>query len=276
MIVLKKAAFALTALALSAALGGAAVVTAAACAGSSAAGSLPAVPQRRSKLPDEKNPQYQFEKGQIALRYGLPDEAIRYAQLALSLDPKHYGSWALLGSAYCKKGEYALGVDAYEKALAIQPGSADVLRDLGLAYIELEQPDKAEAALKRSYGIKDAYETAFYLGKLCYNAGRFEEALGYALKSIQKNGRNAGAYNLKGVVLNELHRYAEAAGSFQAGLVLSPGDIHLQVNLGIALLNSGEAGKARQVFEAVLPKIEQDDLKKLVEDYLKAIKDAGK
>jgi tetratricopeptide (TPR) repeat protein len=255
---------------------GAAVVAAAAWAAPPVSGPRPAAPQRKPKIPDEKNPQYQYEKGLIALRYGLPDEAIRYAQLALSLDPKHYDSWALLGSAHCNKGEYAPGVEAYEKALAIQPGSADILRDLGLAYIELKRADKAEAALKRSYEIKDAFETAYYLGKICYNAGRNEEALGYALKSIQKNGQNAGAYNLKGVVLNQLGRYAEAAGSFQAGLVLTPGDINLQVNLGIALLNSGEAAKARAVFEAVLPKIQQDDLKKQVEDYIKAIKDAGK
>jgi tetratricopeptide (TPR) repeat protein len=269
MVFSRKAVLVLTSLALTAAVGVAA-------AAPPAPGAHPVPPQRKSKLPDEKNPQYQFEKGQIALRYGLPDEAIRYARLAIALDPQHYDSWALLGSAYCKKGEYAPAVEAYEKALAIKPGSADVLRDLGLAYLELHRADEAEASLKKSYEIKDAFETAYYLGKLCYDGGRYEEALDYALESIRKNGRNAGAYNLKGVALNQLHRYAEAAGSFRAGLVLAPGDVNLQVNLGIALLNSGEAGKARAVFEAVLPAIQSEDLKKQVEDYIKAIKDAGK
>ena len=228
------------------------------------------------KASDEKSPQYQYEMGVIALRYGLPDEAVRYGKLAVSLDPGHFDGWNLLGLAYYNKAEFGLSAEAYEKAAAIKPGSADVQRGLGLAYVELKETAKAEAALKKSFDIDAAYETAYHLGKLYYNAGRVEEALDYTLKSIQKNGKNAGAYNLKGVILNQLGRYAEAAGSFQAGLVLAPEDINLQVNLGIALLNSGEPTKARAVFEAVLPKIEQDVLKKYVEDYIKAIKDAGK
>ena len=134
----------------------------------------------------------------------------------------------------------------------------------------------AGVLFKKAFALNGASDTAFYLGKLCFNEKRNEEALDYALKSIRKEGKNSGAYNLKGVVLNQLGRYAEAAGSFQAGLVLAPGDINLQVNLGIALLNSGEPAKAKAVFEAVLPKIEQDVLKKQVEDYIQAIKGAGK
>jgi len=250
-----------------------------ACAAPAGAGSRPAAEtqkQKKKKLPDDKNPQVQYEMGVIALRYGLPDEAIRYGKLAVSIDPGHFDGWNLLGLAYYNKAEFAMSAEAYEKAAAIKPGAADVQRGLGLAYIELKETEKAEAALKRSYDIADAYETAYHIGKLYYNEGRFEEALDFTLKSIQKYGKNAGAYNLKGVILNQLGRYAEAAGSFQAGLVLAPEDINLQVNLGIALLNSGEPAKARAVFEAVLPKIEQDVLKKRVGEYIQAIKDAGK
>lgn len=254
----------------------AAVLVAAACAAPAASAAGPAPEPQKHKGSDDKNPQYQYEKGVIALRYGLTDEAIRYGQLAVSLDPQHFDGWNLLGLAYYAKGEFAQAVEAYEKALAVKPGSADVLRGLGLSYVELKETDKAEAALKKAYEADGAAETAYQLGKLCYNARRFDEALDYALKSIRKNGKNAGAYNLKGVILNQLNRYAEAAGSFQAGLVLAPGDVNLQVNLGIALLNSGEATKARGVFEAVLPKIDEDRLRKQVEDYIKAIKDAGK
>jgi len=257
-----------------------AALTAGACAAPAASATGTARPsaaaQKKKKIPDDKNPQAQYEMGVIALRYGLPDEAIRYGKLAVSLDAGHFDGWNLLGSAYFSKGEFALAAEAYEKAAAIKPDSADAHRGLGLACVELKETAKAEAALKKAYALNGASDTAFYLGKVYYNEKRNEEALDYALKSIQRDGKNSGAYNLKGVVLNQLGRYAEAAGSFQAGLVLAPGDINLQVNLGIALLNSGEPAKAKAVFEAVLPKIEQDVLKKQVEDYIQAIKDAGK
>ncbi len=260
------------------ALGLAAALSAGACASAAPAGAAgPSVEaQKKKKTSDEKSPQYQYEMGVIALRYGLPDEAIRYGQQAVSLDPGHFNGWNLLGNAYYAKGEFASSAEAYEKAVAIKPGAADVQRGLGLAYAELKETAKAEEALKKAFAIDGASESAYYLGKLCYNDRRYDEALGYVLKAIQKNGKNVGAYNLKGVILNQLGRFAEAAGSFQAGLVLVPGDINLQINLGIALLNSGEPSKARSVFEAVLPKIEQDVVRKQVENYIKAIKDAGK
>lgn len=238
--------------------------------------SSPDTPQKPKKLPDEKNPQAQYEMGVIALRYGLPDEAVKYGQQAVALDPKFFNGWFLLGNAYYAKADYPQAAEAYGKAAALKPDHADVQRGLGLSLVEINETERAEAALKKSWALDGAFESAFYLGKLCYKAGRFDEALEYALKAIQKNGKNAGAYNLKGVTLNQLKRYAEAAGSFQAGLVLAPDDVNLQVNLGVALFNSGEAAKARSVFEAVLPKIEQDTLRKQVEEFIKAIKDAGK
>jgi tetratricopeptide (TPR) repeat protein len=257
-------------------------VSAAACAATSAPAGTSASssePQKKKRASDEKNPQYQYEMGAIALRYGLTDEAVRYGKLGVSLDPKHLDSWRLLGSAYYTKGEFALAAEAYGRAAALKPELAEVQRNLGLAFMELKDGEKARAAFEKAYQLAgeggDA-DSAYYLGRLSYTEKRYDEALDYAIKSIQENGKNARAYNLKGVALNQLGRFAEAAGSFQAGLVLAPDDIGLQVNLGIAYLNTNEPAKAKAVFEAVLPKIEEQVLRGQVENYLKSIKDAGK
>jgi tetratricopeptide (TPR) repeat protein len=231
--------------------------------------------KKKVKVDDEKDPQAQFERGVVALRYGLTDEAIRYGRLAVSLDANHFDGWSLLGSAYYNKGEFAQSAEAYEKAEALKPAAPGIQRGLGLAYMELKEFDKAEAALKKAQAAEGDSESAYQLGKLCYGNKRYEEALTYALAAIQKDAKSAKAYNLKGVVLNQLGRYPEAAGSFQAGLVLVPEDIGLHINLGIAYINANEPAKARAVFEAILPKIEPGPLKTQVEDYLKSIKDAA-
>jgi len=244
--------------------------------GAAGAADASAEAQKKKAQDNEKSPQYQYEKGLIALRYGLPDEAIRYGKLAVSIDPEHFNSWSLLGSAYYTKGEYALAAEAYGKAAALKPDAAEVQRNLGLALVELKETEKAEAALKRAYDLNGDAEAAYYLGRLYYIVKRYEEALDYVIKSIQKNGANAGAYNLKGAVLNQLDRSLEAVGCFQAGLVLAPDDVNLKVNLGVAYLNAKDPAKALAVFEAVLPKVEQAVLKAQVESYIKAIKDAGR
>jgi tetratricopeptide (TPR) repeat protein len=240
------------------------------------ASDAPAEPQKKKAQSNEKSPQYQYEKGAIALRYGLTDEAIRYGKLGTALDPEHFNCWNLLGSAYYTKGEYGPAAEAYGKAAALKPDDADVQRNFGLAWIELKETEKAHAALKKAFELGEDAEAAYYLGRLFYVEKKFDEALEYVLKSIQKDGRSAKAYNLKGVILNQMGRYAEAAGSFQAGLVLAPEDIGLQVNLGIAFINSSEPAKAKAVFEAVLPNIKEQVLKDQVENYLKSIKDAGR
>lgn len=254
----------------------AALVSGCANAAAARAGDAAAEPQKKKSQAGEKSPQYQYEKGAIALRYGLTDEAIRYGKLGISLDPEHFNSWNLLGSAYYTNGEYGPAAEAYGKAAVLKPDAADVQRNLGLAWIELKNTEKASAALKKAFELDEDAEAAYYLGRLFYVEKRFDEALEYALKSIQKNGRSAKAYNLKGVILNQMGRYPEAAGSFQAGLVLAPEDIGLQVNLGIAYINVNEPAKAKAVFEAVLPNIKEQVLKDQVENYLKSIKDAGK
>jgi tetratricopeptide (TPR) repeat protein len=265
-----------TVLALALAAGTAAAACAAPAAGTAGGPAAEAPQKKKSKaLPDEKNPQAQYERGVVALRYGLTDEAIRYGRLAISLDENHFDGWNLLGSAYYAKGEFSQAAEAYEKAAAIKPEAAGIQRGLGLAYLELKELGKAETALKKAFEAEDDSESAYQLGKLCYNGQRYDEALAYALSAIQRDGKSAKAYNLKGVTLNQLGRYPEAAGSFQAGLVLAPEDVGLQINLGIAYINSNEPAKAKAVLEAVLPKITEDRLRSQVEEYIKSIKDAA-
>jgi len=235
---------------------------------------------QQKKAPKEKDkakdPQYQVEMGSVALNYGLIDEAIRYANIAVSLDPRHYGAQSLLGAAYFKKGLYAESAAAYEKAGELRPELAEIHVNLGIVYSELDAQDKAVAEFGKAVALNGDATAAFYLARAYYKQKRLDEALDAVQKSIVKNGKNAGAYNLKGVILNELKRFAEAKGSFQAGLILAPTDVNLQVNLGIAYYNNNEPDKARETLEKALPHITDPPLKLKVEEYLNAIKNAEK
>jgi protein O-GlcNAc transferase len=234
-----------------------------------------AAQKRKPAKGSDKDPQYQYEKGVIALKYGLTDEAIRYGDLTVSLDPKHYGGHSLLGNAYYKKGDFADAAAAFEKALELRPDLAEAHFNLGLVSFETGALDKAEAEFKQAVAIKEDANATYYLARVHLGQKKLDQALDEVQRALKMDPRAPGAYNLKGVVLNQLGRYAEASGSFQAGLVLAPDDLNLQVNLGIAYINNNEPDKARPVLEKVLPRIQDPALKAQIESYLKSIKPPG-
>jgi len=226
----------------------------------------------KSKISDEKNPRYQFEKGAIALKYGLMDEALRYGDLAVELDPGFFEAWMLLGSVHFNKRELPASVDAYGKAAAIKPDSIEAHKSLAMVLIESNEFGKAEAELKSTLAIGKDADCFFQLGKLLHAQGRDAEALPYAESAVREKGVKPAHYNLKGVILNQLGRYDEAVGSFQGGLVLDPQDLGLIINLGITYFNRNEMAKAREWFEKAMPLIKNVALKAQVQGYLDSIK----
>ena len=80
---------------------------------------------------------------------GMPvvDPAVRQrlqdAQTVVVAKPGDYDSLVHLGNAAYDAREFAQAVDAYEKALKLHPDDANVMTDLGTAYRNEGQPDKA-------------------------------------------------------------------------------------------------------------------------------------
>jgi tetratricopeptide (TPR) repeat protein len=231
-------------------------------------------PQNKPSVDSEKDPQYQYEKAVIAMKYGLPEQAIEYVNLALSLDSRHYQSLNLLGLIRFQAKDYLEAADALEKCLEIKPDLIDAINQLGTAYYELGEKSKAEEAYQKSLALDGNAFASFSLAKLRLEEKRLAEALEYVDKSIQKADRQAGAYNLKGVILNQMERYPEAIMSFQTATALTPSDVNININLGIAFMNAHQYEKSLEVFEKALPDIQDPVLRNRVDEYIKALKEA--
>jgi Flp pilus assembly protein TadD len=229
-------------------------------------------PKKAIKDP-EKDPQNQYEKAVISMRYGLEDEAIKYLDLALSLDPAHAASLLLLGNAQFRKENYGEAAAAFQKYLELRPNDAEAHISLGLTYEKLGMTEKSEAEYLKSLALDGNANAAFSLAKLYYEQNKLEPALEHIQKAIRKNGKSAAYYNLQGVILNQMHRYADALPSFQTALQYAPEDIYVIINLGIAYINIKEPAKARELLEKVLPSVQDEALKAKINEYLKLIKD---
>src|SRR4030042_323573 len=95
-------------------------------------------PTQKKPIKDpEKDPQNQYEKAVISFRYNLEDEALKYLNLALSLDPVHAPSLLLLGNIEFKKDKYDEAAAAFQRYLEIRPSDPEAHVSLGLTYENL-------------------------------------------------------------------------------------------------------------------------------------------
>jgi tetratricopeptide (TPR) repeat protein len=68
---------------------------------------------------------------------------------AVEQRPWHDDAYNLMGFAYRKLGDYDRALQAYDRALALNPHHRGALEYLGEAYLELDQPARAQATLER-------------------------------------------------------------------------------------------------------------------------------
>jgi tetratricopeptide (TPR) repeat protein len=221
----------------------------------------------------ENDAQYEYEKAVLTMNYGLVDEAIKYLNRALSLNPNHHLSYYLLGLAYVKKQSLAEAEAAIQKCLELKPDFSEAHISLGEIYEDTSKLDKAEDEYKKAYAVAQNYSTSFHLAMLYYGRGKLDQALEYVQKAIQKDSRSIQAYNLQGVILNKLGRYPESIQSFQSVLKIDPNYAVASVNLAIAYINNKNFDKARELLEKTLPTVQDQKLKEKIQEYLEKIKE---
>jgi len=229
----------------------------------------------KKAVDNEQDPKYQYEKGVIAYKYGLSDEAVRYAELAVSLDPKFHLAYNLMGLAYSAKGDHVKAAAAYAKTVEAKPDFVEGWNNLGTARAEAGDPAGSAEAFRRSYDLDQNAKASYGLARALFEQKTYQEALDMVRDSIAADSQQAVAYNLEGAVLNALGRPGEAISSFRTALSLAPEDVTIRINLGLAHVNNGENAKGLAEFEKALPKIQDPVLKARVEEYIKVLKQAA-
>lgn len=106
-------------------------------------------------------------------------QAIASLELTVQQNPNSVEAWTQLGNAYFDTDQADKAIEAYSKSLAIVPGNPSVLTDLGVMYRRAGQPDKAVETFDQALKIIPGFEQAlFNKGIVLLNdLGKNEEAL---------------------------------------------------------------------------------------------------
>ena len=181
---------------------------------------------------------------------------------ALEIDPRYAPAWT--GLAVNFNAEVGMGVmssqqgyaqarEAAEKALAIDPEYAPAHAALGLSAMQSDN-DLVGAArhLERALALDPTSVPVLSdSANLLSSLGRLDQALALHEAAVRRDPVSAASLSNLGAAQCVTGRYDEAIGSYRAVLRLSPGRGGAHAQLGMVLLQKGDA-------PAALAEIEQE------------------
>ena len=221
-----------------------------------------------------------------ALRRSNPGAARSEIARLCRLHPQQPALHNFQGVLLSEAGEHAAAADAFQRALALEPGFTEALNNLASALGRLGRNEEAlacfEALVER---VKDDPELYFNYGNTLQRAGRHREAcaafaralelrplfpqahnnLGNSLQALGERNQAITSYenaveldpafldarrNLAGA-LYRAERYVAAEQEYRAVLERRPGDGSAQLGLALALANRGDTPATRAALEAV-------------------------
>ena len=183
------------------------------------AGGIPTMPPPAGMPPGAMPPGGGMPPGGMVGAPNVPgggagaEQRIAIARQLVAQNPKDVQAWISLGNDYFDTKQQQAAIDAYGKALELDPKNPDVLTDQGVMYRDLGQYDKALANFQKAnqiapshmqslmnigvvyaYDLKDTKRAEETWLKVIANdkSGRFAAQAGNAIAELRQRGAAPG------------------------------------------------------------------------------------
>lgn len=194
-----------------------------------------------------------LRKGDIHLRQGRYAEAIEAYDKAIELDPRYAKAWNNKGDALYFLNKLNESVQAFEKAVEINPRYAEAWFNKGTVLDDQGKYDDAIEAYNKAIELKPNYLAAIdSKGFALRNLGKYDAAINEFDKAIEIKPKFADAWNGKGIVLDNMKRYEEAVEAYNKAIAIRPKFALAWNNKGMALANQSNYEEAIQAFDKAI------------------------
>ena len=184
---------------------------------------------------------YLFNNGQLLTVFDQ-------TQVLSAQFPQSFITWNLLGSSSVQLGKLDEAVNAYQKALYLQPNNAEVHNNIGVVFKEKGMLSEAIQSYNKAISIKPNYAEAFYnKGVAAQDHGNVKEAIKAYSKAIYFKPNYPSAYGNMGNALRDLGKLDEAIDSFTKAISLEPNNPTAYTNLGNVMKDLGKFEKSVEV-----------------------------
>jgi tetratricopeptide (TPR) repeat protein len=177
------------------------------------------------------------------------DHALEWIVRALKqeLKPEYLSS---LGMTLRRQGQYQRAFQAFDKAVQLEPGDAELWKERGNALAELDRPADALLSLQQALALKpDYWDAACASAVILYGLDRFEEALRHLEFCDALRPNDVSTLCVRAASLDQLGRFEEALAVHQRAYALDPENFESLNGICEALQSLGRSEEALQWFD---------------------------
>ncbi len=200
----------------------------------------------------QQNGEMNFNNGLTHMREGRANMALEEFKKAVKLDGKNAYFYKGLGVCYLQLRRFPNAVEAFRKALQLNPYYVDARNDLGTALLMSGKREEGKAELLAAFNdpTNPTPElSARNLGSAYLEEKRFPDAANWFRSSLGRNPQLIDAYLGLSDALLAQGRSEEAVRAMEEAVKATPGDPALLVALGEAYYRSGRFNEARARLE---------------------------
>jgi tetratricopeptide (TPR) repeat protein len=195
----------------------------------------------------------QFNLTQAYLGAGQKEKGLELAHSLSEQAKNNVPAHFTLGVLLAKQGQYGEAIHEFETADALQPGTFEILHDLGHAYLQSGDNVKALDILDRALKLSpDSVETLYFMAQAYAKQGKDLDALDLLVKAHKLAPRNTDVIFFMARLSMKQTYYEDATALLEEGLKTDPNDPNLLAALGICNFANGKITKAKDIFQALL------------------------
>lgn len=199
------------------------------------------------------NPQETLQQGVAFHQSGHLDEAIRWYEKTLSIQPDNSTALCNMGVVLQTQDRLDVAIDHYKKAIAVQPDFVEALSNLGYALTEIGELDEAIASLQKALALQPDHANALCnLGGALKERGDLDAAIAILNKAISIQPDYTEAYYNLGSTLIEKEDFNAAVVNLRKVLALNPHHLDALCNLGGVFIREDGFDQAHECLQTAI------------------------
>ena len=187
------------------------------------------------------------------LTAGRLDEALEQSLAAVEIDPNSSRAWHLLGNIHLNTDAPGKSLEAFDRALELRPGAAQLESNRAAALLALGRLEEAESVFREALDVDETMKQAWLgLGLTMMTQRRLEAAEEALERALELDPGDASVMVDLGIMRLQLGDPESAVEDFLKATRLRPDDAKAWYNLGVGQQALGQSAQALESYDIAI------------------------